>query len=239
MSLPASLPSFLLIGVIIMIAVILIFVFVEYRKMTHHIKALEAERDRLKSTPGQSPTMVLEDAQRQAMAIITRAEEKAQQILSETKQFHLDTKRIFENELKDVTTNSSQELRKASEELLKNYEASLKTVKDQDINLFKNITNTLQSDVTEEIKDFKQILRQETVSSQKAAEQKLTEEFAKVGKEVLEYKKDQLAKADSHILEVLHKATALSLGRTLSASDHRELIMEALEQAKKETTSQV
>ena len=107
-------------------------------------------------------------------------------------------------------------------------------LKDQDINLFSTITKTIEKDVAQEMQTFRAVLEKETVSSQKIIETKLQEQYATVGKEVQEYKIQQMTKVDNHIIELVQKTTTLALGKSLSIENHQELVLEALEEAKKQ-----
>ena len=81
---------------------------------------------------------------------------------------------------------------------------------------------------------FRSVLEKETISSQRIIETKLQEQYATVGKEVQEYKIQQLTKVDNHVLELVHKTTILALGKSLSVENHQDLVLEALEEAKKQ-----
>lgn len=232
--LPDLTSTLLFIGIVVFIGADFIAILVAYKQLTKRLKSIESERDELKKNVENNVEAVLEDARKQSLVVLQRAQVKAQQILSDTKQFQLDAKRIFETELKDVTASSSGELQKASQELLKNYEASLAAIKDQDLNLFKNISKTIEKDVTEEMQQFKATLENETISSQKIVEQKLEEQYATVGSEIQLYKKEQLAKVDAQIIELLHSVTLLTLGKALTLENQQELVIEALAEAKKQ-----
>lgn len=58
--------------------------------------------------------------------------------------------------------------------------------------------------------------------------------FAKVEKELEEYKKTQLSKIDRDISEIVAAAAREVLGRAISAAEHEDLVNKALERAKHE-----
>jgi F0F1-type ATP synthase membrane subunit b/b' len=233
MSLPSLLanPSLLLtISGIVLLNITVIVLF--YLSLVKRLKSAETERDLLKKAASDGPGSV-EGARKQSMIIIQRAQEKAEQILTETKQFQLDAKRILETEMKDVSATQSQELQKASSELIQNYEESLNKVKNEDINMFKTITEGIQKDLTKEMQDFKTTLEKQTFSSQKMIESKLNEQYSQVNTEIEAYKKERLKTVDTHILQLLEKITLLTLSKSLSLKDHEELVLESLQEAKK------
>jgi hypothetical protein len=234
-SLPALFTNVLVIGAIIFIGADLLAIFLAYKQLTKRLKTIEHERDQLKQNIQQDADAVLEEARKQSSAVLQGAREKAQQIIIDTKQFQEEAKRLLETALQDVSKASSEELQKSSTELIKNYEASLSAVKDQDINLFRSITGVIEKDVAEQMKGFKETLEQETLTSQKFIKQKLDEQYAQVGSEIQQYKKEQLQKVDEQILVLLEKVTILALNKSLSLKDHQDLVLEALDEAKKQT----
>lgn len=234
MSLPASFLSIVVYTAVLLLAGALVFLFFVYHKVASQLKEVQNERDTLRNNTNDAAHKIMEDARYQSMIILQKAEERAEQILADTKQFHIDAKRIFETELKDVTAAQSQELQKASLELVKNYEQKLASIESQDINLFKNMSETIEHDVTENLKEFKLALEKQTVESQRIISEKLDEQYASVRTEVDEYKKEQLQRVDEHILQLLEKITLLTLKKSLSLENHQDLVVEALQEARKE-----
>lgn len=58
--------------------------------------------------------------------------------------------------------------------------------------------------------------------------------FAKVQKELEEYRSSQLAKIDAQIYLIIFEASREVLGRSISRGEHEELVRKALERAKKD-----
>lgn len=64
--------------------------------------------------------------------------------------------------------------------------------------------------------------------------QRADEDYSKVKQELEEYKKERLKEIDENIYELLLSVSKETIGKTLSLEDHQELIIKALEDAKKE-----
>ena len=64
-------------------------------------------------------------------------------------------------------------------------------------------------------------------------------DFAKAQIEIAEYKKHQLSKIDQSMNDVLLKVSGSILGKVIPIRDHQQLIIDALEQAKKEGMFQI
>lgn len=64
--------------------------------------------------------------------------------------------------------------------------------------------------------------------------QKAEEDYSKVKKELEEYKGERLKKIDENIYNLLLDVSKETIGKALTFEDHQELILEALDKAKKE-----
>lgn len=68
----------------------------------------------------------------------------------------------------------------------------------------------------------------------KYLEARFAEEFEKINKELAEYKKSQLIKIDNNIYNILLNISKIAFGRSISISQHEELITQALSEAQKD-----
>lgn len=84
-----------------------------------------------------------------------------------------------------------------------------------------------------EINDFKNALEAETINIEKAVGQKIAARYDEVRKEVEAYKAKQIAGVDQKINKALIAILQNILGKTINARDHQELVINALEEAKK------
>ena len=98
-----------------------------------------------------------------------------------------------------------------------------------------------ETDLSEFSKKLEKILVATAESSQDQQKAMVTEtqflvanKFAKVQKELEEYRNSQLAKIDAQIYLIIFEASREVLGRSISRGEHEELVRKALERAKKD-----
>ncbi len=212
----------LVIGIFIL-SVALIFLVFSYSKTVQKIHSYRREDEHLKS-----------QMHKKADEIIEEARQKANKILADA-HFIEDKERLAFNEnLHASSTNQIKDFEKVSQDFLKAYQNELDIIKGNTIQVLKNISKDIEKDTLFEIKDFKEILKKDTFASQKIVEEKIEDAYKRVEKEIENYKKERLQRVEENIYKTLQEVSKLVLGKTLSLQDHENLIIDALNQAKKE-----
>lgn len=84
-----------------------------------------------------------------------------------------------------------------------------------------------------EINDFKNALEAETINIEKAVGQKIAARYEEVNREVEAYKVKQIAGADEKINKAIAQILQKILSKTISPREHQELVIKALEEARK------
>lgn len=84
-----------------------------------------------------------------------------------------------------------------------------------------------------EINDFKNALEAETINIEKAVGQKIAVRYDEVKKEVESYKEKQIAGVDQKINKAIVEITQKLLSKTINAREHQDLVLKALEEARK------
>ena len=92
------------------------------------------------------------------------------------------------------------------------------------------ITEEAQRDLA----TFREAIKQGTIGSQSHMDQAMREEFEEAKKQIEEYRQAQFKKVDASIDGVMDKVVREVLGRAIPLSEHEKLIIEALEEAKRE-----
>jgi flagellar biosynthesis/type III secretory pathway protein FliH len=92
----------------------------------------------------------------------------------------------------------------------------------------------VESSSEEQLKDFKEIMKQETYASQKKLEEKIEQDYASTQKELESYKQNEMKKVDESVYKIVYRVSELVLGKGLSLQEHQQIILEALDKAKEE-----
>lgn len=239
--LPSELNKFMLIEPIVFFDLIIaIFILVSgltifallYVRALNKLNSAKIEEEQLKEKMSQKSTTLLESARDRAFELIKDATIKAKDILSETKIYEDKSKQVLNFQLEEASKKQVQALEKASLDILKDYKEDLERLRADNINIVKNISKDIERDVLNEFKDFKEILRRETVASQRVIEEKLEEDYKAVDEEINTYKQQKLKEVDDSIYDALARISEMVLGKAIDSNTHQELILDALNKAK-------
>lgn len=212
----------LVISILILSLALIALVFY-YGKTIHKIHSYRREEEHLKLQMHKKADELLEEARQKANNIIREAE------------FVKDKEKLAFNEsLNASSINQIKDFEKVSQDFLKTYRNELDLIKSQTIQVIKNISKDIEKHTLFEIKDFKEILKKETFASQKIVEQKIEKDYNEAKGAIEAYRAEKLKIIDNDIYKILQKVSMLVLGKTLSPQDHENLIIESLNQAKKE-----
>lgn len=173
-----------------------------------------------------------EEAHRKAGVILQEAREKATKIIEDITFSQDQIKSSFEEHLKEALAKSAGRLEAISEEFLKSYQNTLTNLRDTNIKIISNISKDIVYSTRLELEDFKEILKKQTIDSQKIVEEKIEQDYQTAGKAVETYKTERLKKLDSEIYKIIQNVSYEILGKTLSLQDHEQLVIDALETAR-------
>jgi len=90
-----------------------------------------------------------------------------------------------------------------------------------------NITN-------QQLNGYKKALDQITIAVESQVMDKVGERFAKVEEEIEQYKQKRMQEIDEQIFKVLQDTAQKVTGKLISPKDHLELVLQALQKAKRE-----
>lgn len=143
-------------------------------------------------------------------------------------------RKAFEEELSKVAKAQIKALEAISHQFTLGYKKTLTSVEGGHRERLEAVIQDIEGEALSEMKNFKDILEKETLVSQKIVEEKIEQEYATVQKELSVYKSEKLKEIDESIYKFLANVSKLVFGKVLSLEEHQELVMKALEEAKKE-----
>ena len=163
------------------------------------------------------------DIAKNNMALLDETRNRAVKIIEDANLFSQDTKESFNKQLTSATSD-----------FVKLYGNALNDLKAKNIEIFQNISKNIEISTLSEIKKFKEIIEQETIDSEKMVKQKVEHEYNLTKKSIGDYKEAQIKKIDAEITAIIQRVSEIVLGKAISLTDHEQLIINALEEAKKE-----
>jgi len=104
---------------------------------------------------------------------------------------------------------------------------------DELIKALANISKNISDEALRDIDAFRKTMLAETVRAKELIGRRVEAQFEQVESQVQAYKRQRLEKADQEVTKILAEISRKVLGKALSQDDHRELVIQALEEAKK------
>ena len=212
---PLSLDSL----IILVLALVVFLVFLSYQKLLKEFQNLK-EKDKLVVSKKEAEG-ILEEARSLSEEIIRNSETKAQSIVGEAELFSTKIKDIFDEQVKNTIIRQSQV-----------YESALDESRREIIDTISDVSKQVRSQALADIDQFKKSLEQETNLAREVVKNNVNEEFKSYEKEMEEYKKTRMLQVEETINVIVRDVVKKVLGRSLTASDHSDLISAALKEAK-------
>src|SRR3989344_1612968 len=202
------------------------------------------EKNRHKNTSVTNPDKDnLQDSEEKAQQIIHQAQEEARRILAEAelagirsvaskKVNTLDLEKSYSQDLSALTAEAVKELTLASTEMKNRYEQFVSEseniisyhISQNQARLDNHITQTIEANE----KAFQTFL----AIQQKKLDEAFAKEISHVEALVGSYYKKRIDLVDTQIVDLITQTTKITIGKTLDFSQHTDIILESLEEAK-------
>ena len=229
----SSIIFFDVVACIFILSVALLAMAVSYYHVLRKMMLREKRYDDLFKDADEKSVDLLKNARKKSTQIIEDATRKAQEIINQGRELNSNSGKILEDALENLIKHQTVYFEKASEEFLEEYKKELNFLRQRTIEIANTASKDIEADTLSEVDDYKQILQKETIDSQKIVEEKIEEDYSKTQKEVSAYKDEMLKKVDEEIYAILESVTKEAIGKSIPLAQHEELIINALEKAKK------
>ena len=176
---------------------------------------------------------LIQQAQKQANAIVERAVESAKHILFETEYIKHDITKEMQDSLQKVADETIKMVQGRSVESEKEFRTIVDEIKADFVKGASDKLDAIGKVAQEETEDFKDILRRETLGAQEVIGRKINEDFETVRKEIAEYKKTKINEIEKNINAILRQVIIDAVGTGITLQTQEDLIMQSLEEAKK------
>jgi hypothetical protein len=223
---------------ITVLAVVLFLLARSYTRMADKLQAVQKINNNLESQLTEKPIKLLEQAHEKAQELINQANKQAADILASSKTYEDNSNQALRSKLTELEKQQESVFAKASQDMKIAYQNMITQIQEQDINTLKSMTKDIESDVLADFKEFRDELEKETIKSEKVVKEKIDDEYLILEKDLDEYKKEKYLKLDSDIYKILYRVSEMVLNQGISYDKHKELVIEALETAKKEQVFQ-
>ena len=220
------------------LAGVIFFLSRSYTKISEKLHELEKINNGMQTQLSEQPVKLLQEAHQKAQEIIEFANKQATEILASSKVYESNSNQALKDKLAMLEKQQEDVFSKASGDMKVAYQNMITQIQEQDINTLKSMTKDIESDVVADFKEFRDVLEKETINSEKIVKEKIDEEYLSMEKDLSEYKRQKYQKIDEEIYKILYRVSEMVLNQGISYDTHKELVIDALETAKKEQVFQ-
>lgn len=172
--------------------------------------------------------------QAQSQKIIQDSLKKAEQIVSQTEVVRNDVNARMVGVVEGSVAKSNEIIKEAIDAMLADYKQALIAKQQEHINMLQTINLSIEEQVKKRTEDLFVAMKQDIIEASNKKQALMEQELQQVHTELEAYKKQQLEKIESNIYEILARASESVIGQAVNFDLHQELIIKALEQAKRE-----
>ncbi len=193
-----------------------------YQKVFKELQILSKSQRRSQDKSFHQAEAVLDDARQEALSTIQQANQKATHLIKLGGKFAEEQKTELAKKLKET---SSQEF--------DTYKETLQKSQFQLLDVMGEVTDELQRTSETELTHFRQELVKATAETQQLFVTQLQRELAETTDDVSHYKQQLINRATAQMYDVIETIVKNVLHKTLTRTEHEALVIEALEEAKK------
>ncbi|HVZ11500.1 MAG TPA: hypothetical protein VG965_00555 [Patescibacteria group bacterium] len=204
----------LLFQAITLFADLVLFAFVVYYLLK--IRKKEKELEFKENSIDTKYHQVVDDALNRERKIVDDAASEADSIISGAKYINKETSDRVNQTMQSMTDEMRKEAGTTADTFMKSYQDSLHQVVQESLTDFQKTTQFLTADFQKQTKEF-----HDTV-------------LPGLQKELEDYKKARYQEVDKTIARIVQKVSLEVLNKSISVTDHENLLVESLEKAKKE-----
>ncbi|MEK7173516.1 MAG: hypothetical protein AAB710_00350 [Patescibacteria group bacterium] len=178
---------------------------------------------------------VLLDAHRQATYFIEEATAKAEEVLKSAAVVKETTVTELTKQITAISEQHQQYLKDASLKYVETYEHMAERAQEEYLGTLHAASQGMAKDAKQTLDMFETYLKEQTVGYKQAMEKKIEELRSQTNEYVNEYKKEKLKRVDKAIREIIVSVAKNVIARSITIKEHNELLIRALDQAKKES----
>ena len=133
-----------------------------------------------------------------------------------------------------MLSNQKEVLELTSLSIARKYEEEINKINKDNIQTLQNIYKDIETSTKSDFTKYKEFIQQQTFDAEKIAKERIEEEYKKLENEINLRKEKELKKLNDDIYTILLNISKEVVGKSMNFSDHQDLIIDALERAKKE-----
>ena len=179
---------------------------------------------------------ILQGAVKKSQTILERAEEEGLEIIDESKQASKGLSKKYEAELASVAHTMEDELRSQVTKAEQEFAAYLDSLKARTDKVEERLESLIQQRIEATFTSFDAKVTELLTQTQSRSFASIEEELKNARRLVDEYKTQQMKLVDDNVIAILEKTINIVLAKKLTLRDQLDLVNEALEKAKIESS---
>lgn len=199
-----------------------------------YFRRRERELHRREDMLSKNSHELLEHAHHRATVLLARTTEVSEKMLLQSDFLHNDIQAKVDNAMAQIIENNKKMLDSQTGVFDKSYSEDLVQLRSQYVTQIQSVIGEIRTSTEKEIKDFMNVIMKETISAQNYMGTKINEEFETSQKEIAAYKEEQFKKIDESVKAAIVSISQKVLGKAIPMDQHEKLVLDALEQAKRE-----
>ena len=207
---------------------------IAYSRLFKKYTSLKQEQLDKEAEINKKTAEILEKAESDYTKITSDANQRAREIIAKAKLVKKNTEKSLLQTFKELDKEQKKMIKKTTHDIFKKYHLNIKDENIDNINIQNNISKDIETYSKNRIEEYKNSTLRETAMSQNALEEKIEEEYETIENKLKNQKAKKLKEIDNNIHEIIRETAKATLGKIISTKDHKDLIIEALEKAKKE-----
>jgi len=177
---------------------------------------------------------IVNHAHREALRIAKKSNEEADSILKTSHAFRTEAEKKFEKTLEEFSVREAERLSRAAQDLLAAYRTALENSKKTYLGNIDIISGMLTKEAYGGVSDLLAFLKGEIARYMKITDSEIVEARRTIARDLAAYREDKLKKINESIYKILLLVSQEVFGHALKIEEQEELVLQALEEAKKE-----
>ena len=203
----------------------------------HFLKRLalsQQEGEQQKQEAYRQAKEMIDKTRREAVQMLEDAAKKSALLVGDMQMITDDTKRNMNESLTVLSNKQSEQLQRVSEEIVSSYKTLINRAEAELGNTLKQSLEASSEQASKTADQFQGTLAKELARYQQAVDTRFNEWHAAAQKQIDEYKQESMKKIESSIYQIIVQVSQQVIGKSLDLQQHQDLVMHALEEAKKD-----
>lgn len=187
----------------------------------------------LSSKPKRTQDEVIKQvAYKQAREALQDAQTKAEELVTSATLFTDNFQKSLEIKVSDLFTSYKIELDKLSRDVLDSYKKSLDEEKITTLASYNSVSEDIKKKALDEIREISKDTRQSMLDAQGILRNEVEGDLKDLRTRLKAYEELRMRKIDERVFDILTMVSKEALGRMMTISDHQDLVLKTLEDAK-------